>query len=153
MTAIFAWFREFMRRSQCDQISRQGLEKIKRFQCDQTFFSEPATQNPKNPEIRPFTTYGQIENRPHLGLKSAIYLINSPNFAGHPNPEIGHGGRIRPRLVTLNTGDSDFRTFDSVTRRFSAKPPREVWIPPKLPAPAENLGTFCEKIASFSHFM
>ena len=74
-----------------------------RVQCDQTFFSEPATQNPKNPEIRPFTTYGQIENRPHLGLKSAIYLINSPNFAGHQIPksatvaEFGHVWSHCPR--------------------------------------------------------
>ena len=36
---------------------------------------------------------------------------------------------------------------------FVNKPAQMVQILPKLPAPAKNLSCFCEKIASFLHFM
>ena len=66
-------------------------------QCDQTFFSEPATLGLKNGHLLNTDRLKTATHRPETGH----YVMNSPNFSGHTNPKNGQVGRKRPRLVTL----------------------------------------------------
>ena len=67
------------------------------YQCDQTFFSEPATLSLKNGHLLNTDKLKTATHRPETGH----YVMNSPNFSGHTNPKNGQVGRKRPRLVTL----------------------------------------------------